>query len=218
MREFLSAALGFLLMLFNFMPSASLASVDAVIPAGKRLSLQLNKDLSTKVNSEGDLFTAVVTAPYLLGDWAVIPKGSVVNCSISRIIRPGGFTGRSMMNLLFQSIDIPGRGQFPISATLTSVVPQGNSGVHVEGGMEGRSPVSGDMAKILVPGMIGAVIGRSVGRGNGAVIGAGVGTALGIMAVLVDSGKDIEVHRGSTLVIELNRPLTIPAEGEVAAN
>jgi hypothetical protein len=94
------------------------AASDTILPEKTRITLQLNNHLSTRVNSEGDTFTAYVTAPILIGDRIVIPKGSVVNGSISRILRPGRFKGKAVMNLLFQSVTIPGRGQLPIVASL----------------------------------------------------------------------------------------------------
>jgi hypothetical protein len=177
----------------------------------------LNKNLSTKTNSEGDPFTAVVTMPVYLGDRMVIPKGSLVNGSISRILRPGRFKGKAVMNLRFQSIDIPGRGQTPIVATLVSMDPDGNGGIRSEGSVEGEGSTTNDAGRVLTPGLIGAGIGTLAGGGKGAGIGAGIGTAIGLASVFTSRGKDLEVHRGSTLGIALDRPLTIPSESDDSA-
>jgi hypothetical protein len=198
-------------------PSASLTASEPVLPEGTRITLQLNEHLSTKANREGDPFTAVVTTPVYLSDRVVIPKGSSVAGSISRIIRPGRFKGKAVMNLLFQSITIPGRGQIPIVATLVRVDPEVNGGTHSEGSLEGEGSTGSDVGRVITPGLAGAGIGAVAGGGKGAGIGAAVGAAVGLATVFTSRGKDLEVRRGSTLDISLDRPLTIPPEGEDAA-
>ena len=194
------------------------AMPDTVLPEKTRITLQLNTHLSTKVNSEGDAFTAYVTAPILLGDRIVIPKGSVVNGSISRILRPGRFKGKAVMNLLFQSISIPGHGQLPIVASLARVDSQGHGAIRSEGTVEGESSEGNDIGKVLVPGITGAGIGGLTGGAKGAAIGSGVGAAIGLATVFATRGKEIEVLRGATLEILLDQPLTIPPEGEGSAS
>jgi len=218
MTRYFSRLLGIVLLVAVFAPSVLPAASESVLPEGTRLTLQLNKNLSTKTNSEGDSFTAVVTTPVYLGDRMAIPKGSVVNGSISRILRPGRFKGKAMMNLRFQSIDIPGRGQTPIVATLVRMDPDGNGSIISEGTAEGEGSTAKDAGRVLTPAIIGAGIGTLAGGGKGAGIGAGLGTAIGLASVFTSRGKDLEVHRGSTLDIVLDRPLAIPSEGDDSAN
>jgi len=201
--------IGLALLLAGPLPPAACAASDITLPEGTVLVLQLNDHLSTKANREGDSFTAVVMNPVFWGDQIVIPKGSSVEGSISRILRPGRFKGKAVLNLLFQSITIPGRRPVPISATLIKVDSQGSESVHSEGGIEGESSRSGDAAKVITPGLAGAGIGTLAGGGKGAGIGAGVGIAIGLATVLTSRGKDIEVRKGTTLDISLDRPLTL---------
>lgn len=205
---------GSVLLLMLLMPIVSIAASDTIIPEGTQITLQLNNNLSTKSNREGDTFTAVVTNPVYIGEKMIIPKGSEVSGSVSRIIRPGRFKGKAVMHLLFQTIDIPGRGQAPIVATLTRVDPEGNSGVHTEGSIEGEGSTGADIGKVATPGLAGAGIGAIIGGGSGAGIGAGVGTVAGLATIFSSRGKDLELRRGSTIDITLERPLVVPAEGE----
>lgn len=207
---------GFILIFVLLLSPIAQAAADIVLPEGTRITLQLNNTLSTKTNSEGDAFTAVVTMPVYLGNQMVIPKGSVVNGSISRILRPGRFKGKAIMNLIFQSISIPGRGQMAIAATLVRVDAEGNRGIHSEGRIEGENSAGSDIGKVAAPGLAGAGIGTIAGGGKGAGIGAGVGAAVGLATVFTSRGKDIEVQRGSSLDILLDHPLTISSEGETA--
>ncbi|MEO0249838.1 MAG: hypothetical protein ABIN58_09970 [candidate division WOR-3 bacterium] len=202
---------------FGFgLPCLSLGAGDIIIPEKTKIALQLNNHLSTKVNREGDSFSAVVVEPVYQGDRIVIPKGSVVEGSISRIVRPGRFKGKAVMNLLFQSINIPGRGQLPIVASLARVDPEASPGVRSEGGLERENSVGKDAGRVLAPGLAGAGIGALRGGGKGAGIGAGVGAAIGLATVFATRGRDLEVHRGSTMDLLLDKPLVIPQDGESA--
>lgn len=194
------------------------AASDSVLPEKTRIALQLNNHLSTKVNSEGDAFSAYVTTPIMIGARIVIPKGSVVTGSISRILRPGRFKGKAVMNLIFQSITIPGRGQLPIVASLAGMDSQGHGAIKPEGTVEGEDSESSDIGRVLVPGIAGVGIGTITGGAKGAAIGAGVGTAIGLAGVFATRGKEIEVRRGAALDIVLDQPLTIPwEEGDSAS-
>lgn len=204
-----------LLLVFSSVNLLFPGSQEITIPEGTRVSLQLNDHLSTKLNNEGDAFTAKVIAPVYVGDRVAIPKGSVVTGSVSRIVRPGRFRGKAVMNLLFQSIRIPGHAEILIpSASLVRVDEEGNSGVRPEGGVAGGGSVSKDTARVLTPGATGAGIGAVVGGGKGAAIGAGVGAAAGLITIFATRGKDLEMRRGTTLDIALDRPLVIPPEIE----
>ncbi len=201
-----------LLLTALLMQSASIAASDTVLPEKTRITLQLNNKLSTRVNSEGDAFTAYVTAPVLIGDKIVIPKGSVVTGSISRIIRPGRFKGKAVLNVLFQSIEIPGRGQVPIAASLARMDADGEAGIRSEGTVVGEGSEGNDIGRVVMPGIVGAGVGTLAGGGKGAAIGGGIGAAIGLAAVFATRGKEIEVPRGSTLDITLDKPLAIPPE------
>jgi hypothetical protein len=187
---------------------------EAVLQEGTRISLQLNDHLSTRGNLEGDRFTANTIAPVYLGDRLIIPKGSIVTGSVSRVLRPGRFKGKAVMNLLFQSIRVPGRGEITIVASLAHVDAEGNPGIQSEGTIPGEASKGRDAARVLTPGLTGAGIGAIAGGGKGAAIGAGVGAAVGLATIFSTRGKDIEMRRGSTMEIALDRPLALPGEND----
>ncbi len=203
-----------LLIFATLIPSIGWTAGESIIPEGTRITLQLNDPLSTKRNNEGDAFKAIVVKPVSLGDRIVIPKGSVVTGSISRIKRPGVIKGKSLMNLLFQSINIPGYGEHPIVAKLEGLNDENASGIYPEGTIKGESSNKQDIGRILAPGILGAGIGGLAGGGKGVAIGSGVGAVAGIATVFSTRGKDIELSRGTPLIISLERPLTIAADIE----
>jgi len=212
MKQHFSGMVTIALLLALTSPRMLQASADTVLPEGTKISLQLNNPLSTKANNEGDSFTAVVVSPVYLGDRIVIPKGSQVSGSVSRIIRPGRFKGKAVMNLIFRSINIPGRGQLPIIASLLRVDSEEYAAVRSEGAVEREGSPGGDVGKIMAPGIAGAGIGTLAGGRKGAAIGAGVGAAIGLTSVFATRGKDLQVRRGSTMEIVLDKPLAVPLQ------
>jgi hypothetical protein len=184
--------------------AAAQGGVETVIPEGTRISLQLNDYLSTKLNNEGDSFTATVSEPVYIKERAVIPKGSIVSGSVSRLLRPGRFKGKAVMNLLFSTIRIQGSPEMPIAASLVRVGERGAGG---EGDIPAGSSTGKDIAKVAAPTATGAGIGAIVGGGKGAAIGAGLGAAIGLFSI--GSGAHIEINRGAHMEIILDRPLTV---------
>ncbi len=183
-----------------------------VVPEGTQLRLQLNENLSTKDNQEGDPFTAYVIEPIYQGKQIVIPKGSEVIGSISRITRPGRFKGKAVMRLLFESIKIPGREKLSILASLVRVEPEDAANIDDEGRLEGTSSKGKDLGKVIAPGLAGTGIGAIAGGGKGAGIGAGIGTGIGLANVFWTRGKDLELHLGSTMDVSLDQALKIPVK------
>ncbi len=203
--------------LFPAMLAYGQTAGEVIIPQGTRISLQLNEALSTKLNKEGDTFTAVTSEPIIVGDHVVIPKGSIINGSISRIVRPGRFKGKAVMNLLFQSVRIQGHGQLAIVASLTKIDDQAGGTLYSEGRVEGKGAEGKDAAQVVKPGLIGGGIGGIAGGGKGAAIGAGVGAAVGLATVFTTRGNDLTFRKGAVMEIILDRQLAVPPEGEIPA-
>ncbi|NLV30687.1 MAG: hypothetical protein GXY47_05970 [Acidobacteria bacterium] len=165
----------------------SAAATDAVLPRGTRITLQLNNTLGTRSSGEGDPFTAVVTTPVYHKGGIAVPKGSVVGGSVARVVRPGRLKGKAILDLQFRSISIPGRGEREIAALLVRIDAEGSPESSSGRGKEGAPPsgAAGDAPRVG-------------DRGS----------------VFSSEGRDLEIHRGSTLDILLERPLPIPTEGE----
>ncbi len=193
----------------------AVAENQIILPAGTRILLQLNDLLSTKRNNQGDAFTATVVEHVYVKDRIVIPKGSIVSGSISRLLRPGRFKGKAVMNLLFSSIRMQGISDaVPMVASLVRLDPERNDGTGSEGTIIGEGSKGNDAAKVATQTIGGAGIGAIADGSRGAAIGAGVGAAVGLATVLAGRGKDLEVRRGSSMEIVLDRPLSLPDSGK----
>jgi hypothetical protein len=189
---------------------------EVILAQGTRISVELNDHLGTKLSIEGDSFTANVTAPVYQGERLIIPKGSFVIGSVSRVQRPGRFRGKAVMNVIFESLQIPGKSQVALVASIAQIDPEGNSGIKEEGAIVGEGSKGKDAGRVAKPALVGTGIGALVGGGKGAAIGAGVGAVAGLAGVFATRGKDVELNRGMTLEIVLDRPLVIPVEAEAS--
>jgi hypothetical protein len=200
---------------FLLLPGMLLAQIgtEVVLPEGTRISLQLNDYLSTKLSHEGQEFTATVVSPVYLKDRLVIPKGSIVGGSVCRILRPGRFRGKAQMNLIFNFLRLADSTKdMAVVASLAGIDPEGNAGTKAEGTVTKEESKAKSAAKVATPTLVGAGIGAAVGNGRGAAIGAGVGAAVGLASVLAGRGTDLELRRGCSMEIVLDRPLTVPVE------
>lgn len=212
MRRIRKFTLGVLLPLGLAFEPLCRAEVALVVPEGTLLRLQLNNNLSTGENQEGDPFTAYVIEPVYRGDQIVIPKGSTVSGSIGRITRPGRFKGKAVLQLIFESIQIPGRDKLPILASLVAVDPDENADIGPEGRLGTRQSRGADLGRVIAPGLAGAGVGTLAGGGKGAAIGAGAGAAVGLANVFWTRGRDLRLPLGSTMDISLEQPLKIPVK------
>jgi len=154
---------------------------------------------------EGDEFTAVVANPVYLNNQVVIPRGSVVTGSVSRILRPDRLKGKAVLDLMFQSILVPGRKSADIAATLIRIDPAGSDGKQDgENFTEPEKPAGGP-AKSGNP-KIG-VRPQFPGGKN-----AGIGASGGLPSVFSSQGDDLKIPRGASMEITLDRPLTLIEE------
>ncbi len=191
--------------------AAVYAPHQLTVAEGTKIVFTLNNALSSKSNREGDPFSGVVSRSVRVGDQVVIPEGSVIRGQVSHVQRPGRVKGRGELGLRFDRLEIPGGATYDLSASLTDLDEKEKESVNEEGQVKSEGSKKRDAATIGAGAGIGAVIGAIAGGGKGAAIGAGGGAAAGTGLVLLTRGKDVELKRGSTLAIQLDRPLTITA-------
>lgn len=169
-----------------------------LIPKDTELILELQDELSTNTNREGDKFTAKIVSPAEI-------SGATVEGRIRKVQRPGRIKRRSELAMSFDRIVLNETRWSNFSASLTEVLPvKGDNVKRVddEGSAVGRSSYKGDAVKIGAATGSGAVIGAAAGGPVGSAIGAGIGAAFGVGAVVIDRGKDIRLNRNQQLRVK----------------
>jgi type IV secretion system protein VirB10 len=88
----------------------------------------------------------------------------------------------------------------------------GNESVDNEGKIKGDSDKSTDAGTVLKGTAIGAGIGGIASRSaGGAGIGAAAGAAVGLLTVLLTRGPELELPRGTTLDVVIDRAVYLDA-------
>lgn len=191
--------------------SVSLAGAESFsIPAGTTLHCRLSQTLSTKLNFQGDPFTATVSEPYMDNGQQVIPVGATLEGRISGLQRPGRVKGVGEMLLSVSRITMPDGRSFPVSVTLLSAY--GAEGVRVnseEGSVRGPSSRVKDLEEVGLGMGGGGFLGTLIGGFHGAVIGGAIGGAAGLVDTLRRRGKDLTLPTGTQLNYQLTRPLVV---------
>jgi hypothetical protein len=182
--------------------SSSSDPVDFIIPDGMVLMGVLNTSLSTETAHDNDRFTMTVRTPQEY-------NGAVVEGYISGVQRSGRVTGRSTMNLNFDTIRMPDGTTYRFAGLVESVRTQGGDEVKVtnEGGVQSNDSRGQTTAKRAGIGTaVGAVIGAIAGGGKGAAIGAAVGAGAGAGSVYAQGKDDLEMPNGTEIRVRASTP------------
>jgi hypothetical protein len=181
------------------------------VPAGTQIPLKLAQGISTKSAKVGDAVYAQTVFPVTANDRIVIPAGTYVQGRISEIKRPGRVKGRAeflmhFTTMIFHSgytVMLPGAVENLPGSERQTV--KDKEGTVQQDGTKGKD--AGTVAKTAGEGaVVGAVVDRGV---RGAGIGGGAGAAVGLASVLLTRGPDVTLATGTSVLIVLERPLSL---------
>lgn len=176
-------------------------SAAFVVPDGVRVVGVLDNDLSTGAGRAGDRFSLRVTEPVEFQD-------AVIEGHVSSIQRSGRLSGRSMISLDFDSIRLRDGTRYRFAGLLEGVVARNGESVRVdtEGSVRERNQTTRTEQRAAIGTAVGAIIGAIAGGGKGAAIGAILGAGAGAGSVYVEGRNDLELNRGSELMIRASAP------------
>jgi type IV secretion system protein VirB10 len=153
--------------------------------------------------------------PITVGNRIVIPRGSSVKGSITKVIRPGrGKAKKAQIGLRFETLILPNGTTFPLRATLSGFGGAGKEGFQPkESKIEGASSKGDDVGKVAETTITGAELGTIVGAADGGVgkglgIGSLAGAGGGLVWILASRGKEIVLPSGTNFELQLSTPLT----------
>ncbi len=175
------------------------AQTDTIyqIPAGTRIMLRMDVELSSKVAGVGDTFTTAVAKPVMLRDTIVLPVGTVIEGRVTSVsaASSGGANGR--LDVVFESLRMANTSPRKIEGELVKKLEQRSSSL-----TNALTIVGGTVA--------GAVLGSFTKSGSGALFGAGIGAGAGTGVALFRKGKDVRIQRGEEFEIVLKKDLVLP--------
>ncbi len=192
--------------------SPKAAPEKLLIPSGTRLPLILHNAVTTRNARPGDPVYLETLFPIVINDRILIPAGSYVQGEIQEAKRPGKVKGRGEIRMRLNTMILPNGYTVNFNAIPTNAGTGGNESTDSEGEIKGDTNKAGDVGTVTKSAGIGAGIGAiAAGSGKGAGIGAGAGTALGLAAVLLTRGPELELPRGTTLDVILDREVYLDA-------
>ncbi len=182
------------------------------VPAGTKLPLVLHNSITTRNAKPGDPVYLETLFPIVISNKILVPAGSYVQGEIISTKRPGKVKGVGEMQLRLNTMILPNGYTVNFNAIPQNAGTGGNESVDSEGNIKGDTDKSTDAGTILKGTAIGAGIGGIASRSaGGAGIGAAAGAAVGLMAVLLTRGPELELPRGTTLDVVIDRAVYLDA-------
>jgi hypothetical protein len=177
------------------------------IPAGTTLHCRVTSTLSTKLNYQGDLFTATVSEPLMVNGREAIPVGATLEGRVSWMTRPGRIRGVGQMRLSADRITLSDGRSFPMNALLISAYGADDVKVSGDEGLV-RGPSSRLASFKEIGGLAagGGVMGLLFSH---PVVGIAVGGAAGFVDRARRRGQDLTLPQGTQLNYQLTRELII---------
>jgi hypothetical protein len=161
-------------------PGTLRAQQRVVIPAGTRLTVRLNEELSTANRRKGSVFSARLEKPIVVDGRVVVPSGSLAYGRILDVERN-------------KRIDRP-----KIDGTLTSLMVNGREVPIVTDVVGAEGKRGGGLVKVGAGTLIGAIAGAPLA---GAAVGAGVA---GVM-----KGSDLVIPAGTIGEVGLKKDVVL---------
>jgi len=200
-------------------PAASSATADAsaaTIPAGSKIPLLLKQAISTRNAREGDAVYAETAFPFVLNERVLVPAGTYVQGRIERVERAGHGSGRAEILMHFTTLVYPSGYTVMLPASVDKTPGSDDKDVKDAEGTIQQDKDTGqkveDSAKNgAYGGAVGGIGGGVAGGLNGARLGAGAGAAAGIAYTLLKRGPDVKLDVGTSIEMEIQRPITVDA-------
>jgi hypothetical protein len=180
------------------------------IPSGTMLHCRTTQTLTTKLNFQGDTFTATVSEPVLIDGREAIPVGTTIEGRIALLEHPGRIKGVGEMRLTAEQITFPDGRSIPLGAMLLTAYGAENARVvGSEGLIKGPSSRLSDVKEIGGGTAVGGLLGLLF---HHPLIGATVGGTAGFVDRLRRKGQDLTIPAGTQLNYQLTRPLELTRE------
>ncbi len=184
----------------------------AEIPQGSHVLLRLVNSVSTRTAREGDYVYMKTATPILADGRILVPVDSYVQGVVSLARRSGRVSGRAQLGIRIETLTLANGKVIRIAPHLKSVDSEGTEQKveTKEGQIEQGGTKGADAERVATIGGAGAALGGLTDRSwKGAGIGAGAGGAVGLAAVLLSRGKEVDLRQGSTVDVVFERAVPV---------
>jgi hypothetical protein len=169
-------------------------SKQVTVPAGTVVTVRLARAVGSKLNTDGDHFSATVAKPVKVDGQVVVPAGAEALGKVIEAVPQGRFKGAAVLRLVLESVTV-NADSYDVKTTSVDRYLKGKgkrTAAMIGGGAGG-----------------GALIGGLAGGGKGALIGTAAGAGAGTAGAAYTGNKEIVLPAESTLSFKLAKPLTV---------
>ena len=185
-----------------------------IVPADTTIPLRLINTINSRTTQPGQAIYCETIFPITVGNRIVIPRGSSVKGSVTKVVRPGHLKGKAQIGIRFDTLILPNGTTHALRATLSGFGGAGREGFQPkESKVEGASSQGNDAGKVAETTITGAEIGTIAGAADrsplkGLGIGSLAGATGGLVWIFASRGKQIVLPPGTNFELLLNAPLT----------
>lgn len=165
-----------------------------VVPAGTVLTVTIDRTVSTKTSTAGDVFPASLAEPVIVNGTTVAPKGTPATGTVAQAASAGHLKGGAVLALSLDALTIHGK-KYTINTSRFEESGKGRGKRTVVGAGGGAA--------------VGAIIGAIAGGGKGAAIGAAAGGGAGTAGAAYTGERDISIPAETKISFKLTGPVTI---------
>jgi len=184
------------------------AQSAAPVPAGTALMVKLETTLATFSNKPGDPFQARLTQAVMLNGRTLIPAGSMIEGRVTKVSEPRRISGKPTIGIMPEALVLPTGERFFLDATLVDTNAGRDTDVNQEGQFKGSGHDRRDTLETGGGTAGGMLIGGLIGGPPGILIGGIVGAG-STSAHWLSKHRSATLPSGTTLTLELNRPLAM---------
>jgi hypothetical protein len=170
-------------------------TVQAVVPAGTPIKIQLNQSLRTSTHRSGQSFFATLKEPIVIKEQALVPVGVPLIGVISQSRESGHFSGSALIELQLTRIILPDGTTLPITTETFKKT--------------GRAHLLRNIGLIGIGGILGAGLGNLLGKIPTALIGIGAGGGIGAVLAYVTGKEDLFIRDKTDLEFKVTSPFTV---------
>lgn len=170
------------------------------LPLGTKFRVRMDNEISSKVSSKGDTFTATVFEPVKISETVILPVGTVIEGRITKVRRASAGNKNGEMEVRFETMRFTGGEERDIEGVLVNSLKA-----------ESLSPTA-NVLTVVGGTVLGALIGAVSKADNGALIGAGIGAGAGGGIVYLKKGKDVKIEADQKFEIEVTKSVILPVE------
>ena len=185
-----------------------------MVPADTTIPLRLMNTINSRTVQPGQAIYCETIFPITVGNRIVIPRGSSVKGSVTKVVRPGHLKGKAQIGIRFDTLILPNGTTRSLRATLSGFGGTGREGFQPkESKIEGASSKGENAGKVAETTITGAEIGTIAGAASGSPVkGLGIGSlagaAGGLVWIMASRGKEIVLPSGTNFELQLSAPLT----------